>query len=179
MTARVCIFRFEGEDERVYTLEKQLLDAPRLRLDPLLETLLVGAVFDDETAFVERLRNPGAHFVQMKRLRDVIERAHLQAGDRTLHFGNGGHYDNGRFRPARDDLAQQRHTVHFRHAQVGDDERHRSLLELLQCFDSGAGLGAREAFALEQPDEHTPQPRLVVDDEAAHSGEGWHRPPKV
>jgi len=40
----------------VHALEKQLFDAPRLRLDALFETLLVVAVFDDEPALVERLR---------------------------------------------------------------------------------------------------------------------------
>jgi len=120
----------------VHALEKQLFDAPRLRLDALFEALLVVAVFDDQPAFVERLRHAGPHFVQMERFRDVIERAHLQTGDGALDFGHGGHHDDGRLRPAGDDLAQQRDAVHFRHPQVGDDERHRSLLELLQRFDA-------------------------------------------
>jgi len=39
----------------VHPFQEQLLDAPGLRLDALLEALLVGAVFDDETPLVERL----------------------------------------------------------------------------------------------------------------------------
>src|SRR6266516_355835 len=108
----------------------------------------------------------------MKWLGDVVERAHLQAGDGALHFGHG------RLGPARDDLAEQRDTVHLGHAQAGDDEGHRSLLELLHRFDAGAGLRAGEAFALEQPHENATQAGFVVDGEAAHSGERRHGRPK-
>src|SRR5712691_11378241 len=59
--------------EGVHALVIQLFDAPRLRFDAHFEALLIAAVFDDEAAFVERLRDAGAHFVQMKRLRDVVE----------------------------------------------------------------------------------------------------------
>ena len=55
VTARVRVLCFEREDEGVHPFEKQLLDAPGLRLDALLQALLVGAVFDDETPLVERL----------------------------------------------------------------------------------------------------------------------------
>src|SRR5216117_2819502 len=67
--------------EGVHALEKQLFDAPSLRFDALLEILLVGAVFDDEPPLVERLRDPRPDLIQVKRLRDIIERAHLQASD--------------------------------------------------------------------------------------------------
>src|SRR5258705_9377828 len=176
--ARVRVLRFEREDERMHALEEQLFDAPGLCLDPFLETRLIVFVFDDESSFVERLRHAGPHFVEMKRFGDVIERAHLQAGDGALHFGHGRHDDDGGSPPARDDLTQQRDAVHFGHPQVGNDERHRALLQFLQRLDPGAGFDAREAFALEQPDEHAAKPRLVVDHKAAHSGEGWHRRPK-
>ena len=175
VAAGVGVFCLECVDQRVHALEKQLLDAPCLRLDPNLEVLLIAAVFDQETSFVERLGDTRPDFVEMKRFGDVIERAHLKTGDGAFDFGDRGHHDNRRLGPARDHLAQECNAVHLRHPQIGDDERHRLALELGDRLDTRACLRAGKTVALEQPDQHAPQPRLIVDDETAHSGEVGHR----
>ena len=115
----------------------------------------------------------------MKRLRDIVERAHLEARDGALHFRHRRDDDDGRLGPARDDFAEQRDAVHFRHPEVGNDERDGSLLELGEGLDAGTRLRAREPFALEQAREHAAQPRLVIHDETSHSSERWHGPAKV
>jgi len=49
-----------------------------------------------------------------------------------------GQQQHGRLRPPRDDFAEEGHAVHFRHAQIGNDERDGAFLELLQRLDAGA-----------------------------------------
>ena len=110
----------------------------------------------------------------MERLRHIIERAHLQARDGAFDFGNRRDDDDGGLRPAGRDLSEQRDAIHLRHAQIGNDERCRSLFELAQRFDTRSRLGAREAFAFEQADEDATQPRFVIHDQTSHSGERWH-----
>ncbi len=136
--------------------------------------VLVALVLLDEAAFVERLRHPRAHLVQVKRLGDVVERAHLEAGDGTLDLGDGRHDDHRGLRPAGDHLAQQGDAVHLRHPQVGNEQRHRLLFELGEGLDARPRFAALKPLSFEQADQHTAQARLVVDDETAHSAEWRH-----
>ena len=168
MTAEVGVLLFERVDQGLQALERQLLDAARLLLDPLLELLVVHAIFENEAPLVERLHHARAHLVEVERLRDVVERTELQAGDRALHLGHRRHHDDRRVGPAADHLAQQRDAVHLRHPQVGDDERHGLVPHHLQRLGAGARLVADEPLAFQQAHEHAAQPRLVVYDEAVH-----------
>src|SRR6185295_5661129 len=104
---------------------------------------------------------------------------HLQARDRALDLRNRRHHDHGGIRPPDDDLAQQRDAIHLRHPQVRNHQWGGRLLELLQRFDAGARLGARKALTFQQAHEHAAQSRLVVDNQAAQSGEVRHRGPKI
>src|SRR5213075_2852016 len=100
VTTRVAVLRFQRVYQRMHAFEEELLDAQRLGFDALLEVVLITLVLLDEPAFVERLRDPRAYLVQMKRLGDVIERSHLQTGDGALDLGDRRHHDHRGLRPA-------------------------------------------------------------------------------
>jgi len=149
MRAGVGILFLEEVHERLQPLERELLDPVRLLLHAPLQRAAVVFHLQREAPLVERLHHPGAHFIEVERLGDVVECPELQAGDRALDLGDGGHDDDGGVGPARDDLTQQRHAVHLRHPQVGDHERHALLLQQLERLGAGPRFHAGESFALE------------------------------
>jgi hypothetical protein len=83
------------------------------------------------------------------------------------HVGDGRDEHHGGVGVAGAHLAQQLDAVHLRHAQVGEHERRRRLAQPRERLHPRPCLAAGEPVALHEAHEHLPQPRLVVDHQAA------------
>ena len=133
----------------------------------LLERHLQCRVLALEADFLGGLAHHLAHFRQAERLFDVVEGAALHRLDRRTGVGVRGDDDHFGVRAAPARLAQQRHAVDARHAQIGEDEVVARLRQLLERRLAAIGAAGGEAFAFEHVREVVAGDRFVVDDEDA------------
>ena len=104
-------------------------------------------------------------FVRAERLGEIVVRAFLHRRDRRILPAVRAHDDDERTAAALAVFAQERQTVHFRHANVAEHE--------VECLGDGAVerpppvlLGRHRVARIRQEESETlPQARFVIDDE--------------
>ena len=166
VAARVGILRFQGFGQGLDAPDEQFLEPALLRRDPLLEPVLVFAILENQAAFLEGLAHPGAHLLELKRLDDVIHRAHRQRADGGIDVGVTGDHDDRDVGVAPAHFPEEVDAVHLRHLHVGHDVGDRPRRKDRQGLDPVPRLTADESVCSHEMRQHLPQARLVVDDQA-------------
>jgi hypothetical protein len=108
------------------------------------------------------------------RLGQVVGRALAHGGDRRVDRAVGGHDHRDGLRIQLAGLLHQIQPAHARHAQVGQDQVGRELLELGQGLEAIGGRLHPEPLVPEQLGQSRPGVRLVVhDQDAGARGPGY------
>jgi hypothetical protein len=135
-------------------------------LTSLLQANLIAPILQHEAPLLEHLPDPRAHFVQVKRLHQIVHRAERQAADRDIDVGDCRDHHHGRIRVTRPYFAEKREAVHPRHPHVGQNHRDRPLGQHRERRLGRRRLLARKAFALHETANRLAEKGFVVDHEA-------------
>jgi len=120
--AGVRVLGLQRVDQHLHAIDERLLVEAVEVPHPALEMLLVKPILQNQISLLQRLLNPGLHFVNQHRLRDVIECPHLEALDGCAHLGDPGQHDDGHVGIELERLTEERHAVHLGHVDIGDTD---------------------------------------------------------
>ena len=139
MAPGVSVFCFERLDQCLHAFQEQLFDTPCLLVHQISKVLLIETVLQQQPSLVQCLLGSGPNLLDLEWLQDVVESTQFETGYRHIHLCNAGDHHHGHFGPLRSNAAQEGQTVHLRHPDVGDHQRHLCLLQNPERLDARSG----------------------------------------
>ncbi len=101
---------------------------------------------------------------------DIVVGAQFHAGDRRIDAAVGTHHDDRTGDVAGDLFPEEGHAVHFRHADITQDQMESCGLETQQTLPATLGFGNGVAFPLQNQTQHVAHRGLVIDDQDLSKG---------
>src|SRR6267142_3464014 len=142
----------------------------------LLEIALVGAIFHDQAAMLQRAPDAQEKLVLLKRFQNVIVGAAADGFESGGNIVDGGDHDDRDFRIILTQPFQEFDAVHLRHDHVAEHQVRSGSLDLVLRSAPVAYRCAAIAFGLQHGGNDFADGFLVINDKYVFDFHGWSAP---